>query len=129
MSEPEYYDVVFLMRDGEWGACCSKLALSTAQMYARDMVNPPEYAKRKPIAKDRVKIRKHVPKPEPDGIRINPDMYPKILADNPKQQREWDADADRKCRPISEVLDVVAEMLEAFNADEALPMKEPERPF
>ena len=130
MSKPEYYDVVFLMRNGEWGACCYKLALSTAKQYARDMVNPPEYSKRKPITKDRVKIRMHVPRPE--GVRINPerDMYPKILADSKEQQREWDAEADRKCRPISEILDVVAEVLEALVPDEALPMNDkPVRPF
>ena len=128
----DYYDVLILMRDGEWGVRVSKLALSTAQQYARDLVDPPAYAKRNPWPRDRIKIKRH--DPAYDFVEIfpgrKPDMYPKRLADTPEQQREWDAEADRQCRPISDVLDVVAGVLEQFNPDEALPMKdEPERPF
>jgi hypothetical protein len=126
----EYYDVLILLKDGTWAVRCGPLALSTAKQYALDLVEPPEYAKRNPFPKDRIRIRKH--KPEDVGVVIHPERknyYPKMLADSPEQQREWDRKADEACRPISEVLDVVAEMLEQFNPDASEGLKEEERPF
>lgn len=133
MSEAEYYDVLFYMRSGEWGVRVSKIALFTAKDYERDMVDPPDYAKRKPWPKERVKIKRHEPKH--NFVAIDPykklgKLYPEMLADSKKEQREWDAEADRQCRPMSEILDVVAEVLDSWIPDE-VPMKaeEPERPF
>lgn len=126
---PEYYDVLILMRDGTWGVRFGPCALSTAQEYARDLVEPPSYAKRNPFPKDRIRIRKHKPDEE-DGVQINPvpDYYPKRLADTPEQQAEWDAEADRKCRPLSETLDRIVEVLNMVEPIEEYKPEE-ERPF
>ena len=133
MFDPDYYDVLFFMRSGEWGVRVSKVALSTAQGYARDMVDPPEYAKRKPWPRERVKIQRHVE--HHNFIKINPrktlgKLYPEILADSKEEQREWNIRGDRACRPISEILDVVAEVIDSWIPDEE-PMKaeEPKRAF